>query len=180
MRLESSDLLVSFDVVSLFTRVPLEDSLCLITEKLDDDLVKLCRHVLTSTYFLFNDHFFEQTDGVAMGSPLSPVVANLFMEDFEDMALRTSALQPKCFWRYVDDTFFVWPHGRDSLNRFLDHFNCLHPNIKFTMEVESDGKLPFLDVMVYKKQDGTLGHSVHRKPTHTDLYLNARSCHPPH
>lgn len=114
-----------------------------------------------------------------MGSPLSPVIANLFMEDLEIRAIQTAPLKPKLWLRYVDDTFVIWTHGREHLNSFLDHLNSIHNKIKFTMEVETDDQLPFLDVLVKKKQGGTLGHTVYRKPTHTDRYLNAASHHHP-
>lgn len=69
-RLDESDIMVSFDVVSLFTRVPLRESLELISQKFDEKTTELFRHVLTSTYFLFNGEYYEQTEGVAMGSTL--------------------------------------------------------------------------------------------------------------
>ena len=139
----------------------------------------LFRHVLTSTYFSYDGKFYEQTDGVAMGSPLSPVIANFFMEDFEKKALEQATHKPVCWYRYVDDTFAIWPHGRERLTEFLDHLNGLHNNIKFTMETEEEGHLPFLDVDIYRKTDGSLGHKVYRKPTHTNLYLNQLSHHHP-
>ncbi|MCY6488407.1 reverse transcriptase domain-containing protein, partial [Actinobacillus pleuropneumoniae] len=71
-------------------------------------LVEIC---LTSTFFSFEGELFEQTCGVAMGSPLSPVVANLFMEDFESKALNSARLLPKLWKRYVDDTNVIWSHG---------------------------------------------------------------------
>jgi hypothetical protein len=179
IRLQETDLLVSLDVVSLFTRVPLEDTLRLLAEKFDEYTVQLFHHVLTTTYFQYHGEFYEQSDGVAMGSPLSPAIANLFMEDFEERALSSAPLKPTLFLRYVDDTFVVWPHGRSSLDHFLDHMNHQHSSIKFTMEVEENNRLPFLDVSVYRRTDGTLGHKVYRKPTHTDLYLNGRSHHHP-
>ncbi|KAK4882178.1 hypothetical protein RN001_005497 [Aquatica leii] len=114
-----------------------------------------------------------------MGSPLSPVVANIFMESFETVALESSILKPKVWFRYVDDTFIVWSHGHLELSKFLDHLNNQHLDIKFTMEIESNGSLPFLDVLVTRKPDGLLGHSVYRKPTHTDRYLHASSHHHP-
>jgi hypothetical protein len=67
----------------------------------------------------------------------------------------------------------------DELQRFLEHPNSIHRNIVFTMEVEQEGTLPFLDVLVKRRPDGSLGHSVYRKPTHTDLYLHAKSEHRP-
>ena len=118
-------------------------------------------------------------DGVAMGSPLSPAIANFYMESFEASALETAALKPVCWYRYVDDTFVIWSHGQEKLRDFLLHLNSIHPQIQFTMEIESDGQLPFLDVLVRRKDDGTLGHSVYRKPTHTDRYLHKRSNHHP-
>ncbi|XP_046385940.1 uncharacterized protein LOC124155816 [Ischnura elegans] len=171
--------MVSLDVVSLFTRVPIIDTLALLGRILDRKTVELFHHVLTSSYFLYNGDFYEQTDGVAMGSPLSTVIANFFMEDFEEHALNSAPLRPKCFFRYVDDTFIIWPHGMDTLHSFVDHMNSRHPNIRFTMETETNGELPFLDILIRRRGDGTLGHKVYRKPTHTDLYLNGQSHHHP-
>jgi hypothetical protein len=68
----------------------------------------------------------------------------------------------------VDDTFVVWPHGQDSLHEFLQYLNQQHSSIKFTMEQEHSGKLPFLDVLITRNQDGTLHHTIYRKPTHTN------------
>jgi predicted GIY-YIG superfamily endonuclease len=140
-------------------------------------IVDLFKITLTSTYFLFDGQYYEQTDGVAMGSPLSPAVANFFMESFEQKALESAPLKPSCFYRYVDDTFVIWPHGRNALQSFLEFLNNQHSNIKFTMETETEGCIPFLDILIRRKPDGSLGHSVYRKPTHTDLYLNGNSFH---
>ena len=79
-----------------------------------------------------------------------------------------------CFHTYV-----VWTHGRDALQDFLQHLNEQHPSIKFTMEVEEDGKISFLDVGITRNPDGFLHHNVYRKPIHTDRYLNQRSFHHP-
>jgi hypothetical protein len=65
----------------------------------------------------------------------------------------------------------IWPHGQQTLQEFL-HLNGIHGNIKLTKELEQNGTLPFLDVLVKKKTDGTLGHTVYRKTTNTDIYLH--------
>ncbi|GJQ64819.1 hypothetical protein Trydic_g6996 [Trypoxylus dichotomus] len=113
-----------------------------------------------------------------MGSPLSPVVANIFMESFECVALEISELKPKAWFRYVDDSI-IWPHGRDTLDSFFGYLNSQHPDIKFTMEVEKNSVeiTPFLDVLVTQKPNGRLVNSIHRKPTHTNRYLPADSHH---
>jgi hypothetical protein len=114
LQVQPRDLMVSF-VVSLFTKVPVDDSLSLLSHHFTDDILALLKLVLTSTYFRVNGQYFEQTDGVAMGSPLSPVIANFFMEEFKKRAFNQATLKPTCWYRYVDDTFVIWPHGKASL-----------------------------------------------------------------
>jgi len=172
-------MLVSLDVVSLFTRVPIREAMEGVRELFSPDISDLFQHVLTTTYFKWNNTIFEQKEGVAMGSPLSPVIANFYMERFEDVALSSAVMKPTCWLRYVDDTFVIWSHGKDELDRFLTHINSIHKNIQFTMETENNNKLPFLDVLVSRREDGTLGHCVYRKPTHTDRYLHKDSNHHP-
>jgi hypothetical protein len=112
---QPEELMVSFDVVSLFTKVPITDTLQLVGQHFEEDLLVLFKHMLTSTYFCFKGKFYEQTNGVAMGSPLSPVVANFFMEDFEKRAIELATHKPTCCFRYVDDTLVIWPHGQENL-----------------------------------------------------------------
>ncbi|XP_046397784.1 uncharacterized protein LOC124164498 [Ischnura elegans] len=85
---KNGDLLVSFDIVSLFTNVPINDSIKIVEKLIDNGLPKdfprLVEHCLRNSFFLWNDRYYEQSDGAAMGSPLSPVIANLFMEEFEN------------------------------------------------------------------------------------------------
>ena len=96
----------------------------------------------------------------------APVMANLFMEEFEKNALATATLKPGFWFRYVDDTLSSWCHGLDNLQR----------SIKFTYEVQKDDKtIPFLDVLFTVREDGSLGHNIYRKPTHTDRYLHFNS-----
>jgi hypothetical protein len=151
----------------------------LLEARFNQKTVDLFQHVLSSTYFLYQGKFYAPKEGVPMGSPLSPAIANLFMEDFEERALELAPLCPKLFFRCVDDTCIVWPHGLESLMQFLEHMNNVHPNIKFTMETENDNRLPFLDILIERRAGRSLGHSVYRKPTHTDLFLSGRSHHHP-
>nr|XP_054760897.1 uncharacterized protein LOC129267186 [Lytechinus pictus] len=114
-----------------------------------------------------------------MGSPLSPVVANMFMEHFEETAHQSATHKPKVWLRYVDDTFVVWQHGAEETSNFLQHLNSQHECIKFTMEMENEGSIPYLDTKITRMAQGSLSHQVYRKPTHTDRYLNYRSFHHP-
>ena len=98
-----------------------------------------------------------------MGLPLSPVLANIYMEYFEEMTLGSTSLKPSIRLRYVDDTFILWPHQED-VQILLDHVNSIQPYIQFTMEKEQDNKLPFFDVLVTLTEQG-FRSSVYGKPT---------------
>jgi hypothetical protein len=96
--LQETDTLVSFDVVSLFTEVLLEEMMQLLSQHLDEQMVCLIRHVLTTTYFLYNGSFYDQKDGATVGSPLALVVANFYVEHFEQRAVSSSTRKPT--WWY--------------------------------------------------------------------------------
>jgi hypothetical protein len=166
-------------MVSLFNKVLIVDSHELLSHHVEDDVLALFKHILTSTYFCFDGQFYEQTEGVAMGPPLPLVIANFFMEDFEKKATEQATYKPVCWFRHVDDNFFIWPHGQEKLTEFLNHLNGLHKKIWFTMDKEEGDHLSFLDIDIYRKTDGSLGHKMYRKPTHTNLYLHQNSHHHP-
>ena len=111
-----------------------------------------------------------------MGSPVSPVVANLYMEFFEDRALTTAVNPPRWWKRYVDNTFVILKQSKRE--EFLQHINSVDPAIQFTTEEsKQDGSMPFLDTLGTPQEDGTLTTRVYRKLTHTDLYLQWDSHH---
>ena len=101
------------------------------------------------------------------------------MEHFKKQALASAPFTPTVWFRYVDDTFAIWNHGEEKLEEFRNHLNSIHPIIQFTMEKETEGQLPFLDVVVIRKTGLLLGHKVYRKPTHRDRYLHKHSNYHP-
>jgi hypothetical protein len=133
----------------------------------DPETTKLAEVCLRSTFFSYQGEFYEQTSGVAMGSPLSPIVANLFMENFEKKSLDSFPLKPLRWKRFIDDTNVLWPHGKDELDKFFQHLNDISKDIKFTMELEENGSIPFLDVLIKRKEDeGVLDiKSIGKRPT---------------
>ncbi len=111
-----------------------------------------------------------------MGSPLSPVVANIFMENFENIAITTFKRPPKIRKRYVDNTFVIL--SKYAARSFLGHINNINEAIQFTVDSKNEnGELPFLDCLIMRNPDGTLDTTVYRKPTNTGRYLNLHSCH---
>ena len=97
-----------------------------------DHIISLLGFCLKTTYFQFQGRFFEKIQGVAVGSSISPIVANLYMEEFHIRAINTAATEhpPRLWKRYVDDIFVVTKTSHKE--EFLDHLNSLDPDIQFT------------------------------------------------
>ena len=111
-----------------------------------------------------------------MGSPLSPIIANLYMEAFAGKAINISTTPPSLWRRFVDDIFVIIK--KTQKESFISHINSIDEKIQFTMEdSKEDWSMPFLDTLVTPCSDGSLSTKVYRKPTHTDLYLQWDSHH---
>ena len=111
-----------------------------------------------------------------MGSPISPIVAKIYMESFEIRAISTSPHTPLMWKRFVDDTFVLMK--KIHKEEFLTHLNSVDKNIQFTNEESRpDGSMLFLDILVTPGIDGRLNTTVYRKPTHTDQYMHWDSHH---
>ena len=136
------------------------------------ELLYLCTK---SVQFTFNDMFFSQTDGVAMGSPLGPVLANIFMVELERSSVPKMRKIMKFWYRYVDDTICLVKEGK--LERILKKLNKFHKNIEFTYEEERNFMLAFLDVLLIRTSKG-FDTAVYRKETNTDIYLHWESFAP--
>ena len=100
------------------------------------------------------------------------------MDKLEKQILKCAPYKPLVWWRYIDDVFMVWQHGRESLQQFLGFLNNFHPSIKFTAEY-SNTKVNFLDVQVFL-EGNYIKTDLYVKPTDTHQYLEASSCHPYH
>ena len=192
--------LVSFDVSALFTNIPVPTALDVInrlfTEYIEDpqakgkhgcsftgytyglkkdEAIKLLKLVLENCVFTFQCNFFIQLHGTTMGSSCSPMVANIYIDYFEGLALGPEAPIPIKEWkRYVDEVFSI----------MLQFLNSIDPHIKFTVEQPNvEGSIPFLDTFPKPKGE-RIEVSVYRKPTHGQTsglqlqspYFGKKSC----
>ena len=180
---------MSYDVKALFTSVPIQPAINIIKKLLNEDeqlqqrtsmtvnnITCLLEFCLKSTYFTFQGKHYEQLEEAAMGSPIRPIVANLYMENFEVETINTAPHNPYLWKRYVDDTCTVIKSSYRS--EFLEHSNSINEHIQFTSEDQrEDESMPFFDILIIPNEDGSLSTTVYRKPTHTDLYLQWDSHH---
>ena len=202
VKLAYNDHLISFDIESLFTNIPTDETIDIILNKIftspepdkiitgkpgrppkpdrslypkfngltRSELKQLLTICTKSSHFVFNNKFYDQIDGLAMGSPLGPLFANIFMDSFEKKIMpQLVNLGLKCWLRYVDDTFIIL-EDKSNIKPIIDLLNIQHPNLRFTSEEELNDRLAFLDVHVVKVND-RLHTKIYRKPTFTGLYL---------
>ena len=190
LHLAQNDIMISLDVVNLFTNIPIEKTMKIIENKLNSDkelslrckipvpeimnLIMLC---MKSTTFTFNGKCYSQKSGAPMGSNLSPVIAEALISSIFEESISTFTNKPKFLRFFVDDSFLII--NKRFANNFLKHINKVaekFKTIKFTIEYETSSKLPFLDLLVERKSN-KLKTTVYRKPTHSNRYLNFRSHH---
>ena len=149
------EILVSYDVSSLFTNVPLDETIEILVNRAFSnnwfntthnlaltrtDFVDLLNVATKDQLFQFNRALYEQTDGVAMGSLLGSLLADVFMSSIEDTLERQGKL-PSFYRGYVIDTLTVMP-DLATATTFLHTLISAHTSVKFTMEVKKNGKLP--------------------------------------
>ena len=179
--------LVSYDVCTLFTSIPLQETIQIAVELFfqNNPQLKVTKHELkqlfnfatSGTHFIFNSSFYDQVDGVSMGSPLGPALANLFMGYHETKWLQEFD-QGKFLMckRYVDDIFCMFRNEKDA-EKFFEFLNCRHKNIKFTIAKESNKFLSFLDILI-KNEGNRFSTSVYRKKTSIELFTQFHSFTP--
>ena len=187
-QIPSNAKLVSFDVKSLFPSIPLKSLLVLLQNHVNKsnfsslnkqkflNLIKMC---LTQSYFQFNGKIYSQNEGLPMGSPTSPLFAEVYMSAFEEnlFQMDLALISKVFFWvRYVDDIFCVWAGTDRQLSLFLGALNGITKNIQFTMETEADGSLNFLDLTIRRNNHSGVSFSIYRKPTATDTVIPKTSC----
>jgi len=161
LELTNAEILLSLDVTSLFTNVPLDLAYQSLTDRWNyigsitniplENFIQAVKFVLSSTFFTFNNRIYKQTFGVPMDSPLSPIIADLVMRDLEESVLNSFRHQPIFYYRYVDD--IILAATRESSALLIDAFNNYHDRLRFTVEYESNRQLNFLDLLLIVQDD---------------------------
>lgn len=180
-----NEVLVSFDVVSMFTNIPVDHMIILISERKDEIESKfrikfeLFREILLfllkeCAIFSWNKDFYRQKDSLAMGSPLSPILAKILMTKIIKFTLSKIPIAPRTLALYVDDSF--WRIEKEYVNLVLQTLNSYHHKIKFTVEMEKDNSINFLDVTIIRCSD-KLTYRWYRKTYASSRLINYFSGH---
>lgn len=188
MQFNGSYKLVSFDIINLFHNIPLEETKDIIKTLINklqidfdglttENILSLIDFIVESNYFKYKDKFYFQKFGTPMGSPISPILSEIFLQDLENRILTSSNIKPSIWIRYVDDIFLIWKDSSQELNDFLKFCNEFHNSIKFTMELEVNDTLQFMDIGI-SKNGPNLEFKQQYKKIHTDSYLHKTSNHP--
>ena len=167
-------------MTSLFTNIPLGKTIKLAVDLIkisqpdlnisEKDLASLFNFATCETHFLFEGKFYDQIDWVAMGSPLAPFLANLFMGHYEKEWLSNyDVASPSNYTWYVEYIFSVF--NLHEAKRFFSNLNSRHPNGKFTMETENSKVILFLDVLI-DNRNNILNITTYHKWTYSGLLLN--------
>lgn len=180
-----NEVLVSFDVVSMFTNIPVDHMIVLIAERKDEIESKfrikfeLFREILLfllkeCAIFAWNKDIYRQKDSLAMGSPLSPILAKILMTKIINFTLSRIPVAPRTLALYVDDSF--WRIEKEYVNTVLQTLNSYHHKINFTVEMERDNSINFLDVTVIRRSNKLI-YRWYRKDYASSRLINYFSNH---
>ena len=183
---EEDEEVISYDVVSLYTNVPVLEAITVCADLLynlpsdqrpvidKDTFILLAKIASCDVLMSTHDGFYWQRDGLAMGSPPAPHFANGWLSQFENN-IKGDA---KLYFRYMDDILKECKHQQAVQE--LNDINTLHPNLQFTEECENEQHdLPVLDMKIHHDhENGTLSSTWYNKPTDTGLIMNYHALAP--
>ncbi|CAF1369265.1 unnamed protein product [Adineta steineri] len=187
--MKSSTLFCTFDIRNLYTMLLQEEALDILVEFLHiygytkvkgislDSIRELASIVLKENFFVYDNKFYKQTTGGAMGSSFTLTLANIFMWKWQKELVHQQNITNEFYERYIDDIFMTWNRSEDELKILLIEANQWHPNIKLDYKISQS--LPFLDVLL-TNNNGILSTSVYHKPNAEPYVIPFCSDHPRH
>ena len=192
LKIPPNSLLITLDVESLYTNIDNKEGLKAVKRAFenhpdpgrpDQAILSLLKICLENNDFMFNNRWFLQVGGTAMGKKFAPNYANLFLAKWEEEIAKKCHKKPLCFFRYLDDIFLIWHHPESDFWDYLNILNQHHPDIKLKHTLSAHS-IDFLDVTVFKgkqfRAKRVLDTKVYFKPTDTHELLHKKSYHPKH
>lgn len=186
LKIHNNETLISLDIKNLYTNIPIKETIDIIkhilsingdSENVIKQISKLLENILKQNYFKFNNKIYQQKEGLAMGSPLSGILSETFLQHIEQEYIKNiiNKYNIKFYTRFVDDILVIC--DKDKIQNITSEFNNIHKKLNFTLENAINNKINFLDIsiQIYK---GKLDFSIYRKPTYSDNIIHKNSNHP--
>jgi hypothetical protein len=156
----------------MYTNIPTEELPNLLlnimeTQSIDTEysrhILILIQIILHQNYFQHKKELFQQKEGLAMGAPTSSILSEVYLQNLEHNSIFKIMMEQKivAYFRYVDDILIVYDKDKTNISHMLDLFNNLHPKLKFTMELEEDMSINFLDITIHRLPTGVYA-SIYR------------------
>ena len=182
----------SMDVDALYTNIDIQSGLNSVQKifqkypdpnRPDEELLQLLDINLRRNDFVFNEKYYLQIKGTAMGKKFAPAYANIFMANWEEEVFAKCQKKPMHYLRYLDDIWGIWTGSRDEFEQFVAILNSHDTSIKLKYEISQES-ITFLDTTVYKgpgfADNNQLDIKVYFKKTDTHALLFKTSFHPTH
>ena len=191
-KLKNGELMISLDIVNLYSNIPIEDAIKALKTALNksgklskaeiEQIIKCVETILKQDYFEYDSKFYSTNKGVAMGAPLSSTVSQIYLNSLEETHIM-NPINPYFkniikYYRYVDDTFLIIRGTRRLINMLLNYVNSISSTIKFTCEIMENNSINFLDLTLYLDIDREICMKIYRKPTFSDTIIPYHSNHP--
>jgi hypothetical protein len=175
------------DIKDLYVKIPINHTLSITNKLLKNnqvdkyitkDIMSILKMIKNQNYFQYEGKYYKPTTGVAMGSPLSGILAEIFLQDLEQNRVKYILEDKKIVYynRYVDDIFIIYDQRKITPQTILENFNIQHKDLNFTTNTEINNQINYLDLNLTNKQ-GQINMEIFRKPT-TDVMIANSSCHP--
>jgi hypothetical protein len=179
--------LLTLDIKDLYVNIPTKETINITRTQLmkhnsidvTNQIINLLEVILGQNYFTYDDKIYQPHLGVAMGSPLSGTVAEIFIQNLENSHInQLLESQSITFYsRYVDDILIIYDSLHTNAKTILQYANTVHKNLQFNPTLENVGQINFLDLRINRKTPG-LEIEIYRKPTTTSTTINYFSNHP--
>ena len=183
LEVPANSYLASLDIESLYTNIGFDMAIEVLLKIFSGHprlvlFLDLVKYVLQNNLFEFNGRIYHQICGIAMGTKMAPALASIVVAHYEEKYLESLHQRPLMWKRYIDDILVVWPYSKRDFITFFNGLNCMHPKLKFTMEI-SYISIQFLDLTISKGfkflRTGLLSTSIFFKHTNTFSYLHGSS-----
>ena len=188
MPITNNNQLITLDITDLYVNIPISTTIditrnLLSNEKIEETLItqacNLLDTILKQNYLKFNDKYYKPNKGVAMGSPISSLISEIFLQYHENILLKNilDAKHIKYYNRYVDDILIIYDNTVTNADQILTYMNNINNNLQFKLTIEEQKTISFLDLLITRNQNN-LTIYIYRKPTTTDTTIHYNSNHP--